>query len=600
MHIKKICINLERRPDRKISVSEEFKKQGINDVEFYNAVDGKSLEPSYELAKLFRFNNFNNKCGVIGCALSHYNLWLQLMNDNDNDAYLIFEDDITIQPNFNENLNYLIETITDNQFNMIYLGYLDHNNFYDHNNLSPKISIQTVSAAYGTHCYIISKQFATELIKTITENGIKFSIDDFIVTYHRDTNKPFKIAIPCFATAGNAFHNNNIDSDIQNNNDMLDVSEYQSQLLKDYELEGYMYIPNYDMIGNDIVHQPKTLISELRDIANRLPNCIAFNSFGYFKHKENSLRYIKTTKQFGIYIKKSITIKLLSNFTDNTTHYYLRLLPESTNLKFMSDIHDRADYYVIINAPNPDAYYEPEKTIVIQKEPSVLINYVCTDEWINIDESKFMKVINHKNSYNMIEWHLNQTIDNLRKITFEPYKSEILSKVISTIVPNVNMAIGDRLRINFIKYAQHLLDMDIYGEYGRHYRFKNYHGELQERSTEAALIPYRYAIVFENSLENNYFTHQIIDCILSETLCFYWGCPNIEDYFPFALYRLNIDPNTLSIDEFDEVIDQIKEAIANNEYEQRLPFIKEAKNKILNDMHFVQNLKNIIDEHKNK
>ena len=42
---------------------------------------------------------------------------------------------------------------------------------------------------------------------------------------------------------------------------------------------------------------------------------------------------------------------------------------------------------------------------------------------------------------------------------------------------------------------------------------------------------YRFSIVMENSIQEDYFTEKIIDCFLSGTIPIYWGTKNIEKYF---------------------------------------------------------------------
>ena len=42
---------------------------------------------------------------------------------------------------------------------------------------------------------------------------------------------------------------------------------------------------------------------------------------------------------------------------------------------------------------------------------------------------------------------------------------------------------------------------------------------------------YQFAIVIENSQQENYFTEKLIDCLITKTIPIYWGCPNISEYF---------------------------------------------------------------------
>ena len=102
-------VNLERREDRKEETIKKLLEAGIKteDYDFIKAVDGKLLEPSSRLKHLFRNNDFGSRRGVIGCALSHYNLWCQLLNDPDNEYYIIMEDDFTLCKNFKQQLEIL-------------------------------------------------------------------------------------------------------------------------------------------------------------------------------------------------------------------------------------------------------------------------------------------------------------------------------------------------------------------------------------------------------------------------------------------------------------------------------------------------------------
>ena len=76
-----LCINLLRREDRKLDIYDKFNKEGLN-VIFWEAVDGKTLALTDEILYMFRNNNFNYRQGVIGCALSHYNIWKKIVEEN--------------------------------------------------------------------------------------------------------------------------------------------------------------------------------------------------------------------------------------------------------------------------------------------------------------------------------------------------------------------------------------------------------------------------------------------------------------------------------------------------------------------------------------
>jgi hypothetical protein len=98
----------------------------------------------------------------------------------------------------------------------------------------------------------------------------------------------------------------------------------------------------------------------------------------------------------------------------------------------------------------------------------------------------------------------------------------------------------------------------------------------------------------ENNAESNFITEKIWEPIICETLVFYWGCPNISEYInPLAFVQLDMD-------DFIGSLEIIKNAIKNNLWEKRLPFIKEEKRKILDYYNWFPTLERIIKEKSNK
>ena len=88
-------INLERRTDRKKKMIDLLTNLHFveNEYEFIKAVDGITLKSTTEIYQLFKIFYYKLTVGVVGCALSHYYLWKQLIDSN-KEYYVIFEDDI--------------------------------------------------------------------------------------------------------------------------------------------------------------------------------------------------------------------------------------------------------------------------------------------------------------------------------------------------------------------------------------------------------------------------------------------------------------------------------------------------------------------------
>lgn len=114
-----------------------------------------------------------------------------------------------------------------------------------------------------------------------------------------------------------------------------------------------------------------------------------------------------------------------------------------------------------------------------------------------------------------------------------------------------------------------LPDLDLYGR-----------GATPLDDKAEALDAYRYHIAIENFVGEHHWTEKLADPFLGLTLPFYAGCPNAADYFPpqsFIAIDIN-DPET--------AVRTITQAIANDEYEKRLPYIREARRLVLYQYNF--------------
>jgi GR25 family glycosyltransferase involved in LPS biosynthesis len=184
-------INLKRREDRKNQMLSKLNKENITikDVEFIEAVDGKTFEPTLEIKNLFNAG-FTHKRGVVGCALSHYNLWTQLINDIHNDYYIIMEDDIVLCNGFKQK----IEQLTDDMKNkdLVFIGYHKYSteereiviNEHIKINETTSITISSLNksrSGSGAFCYSINKNCAKKYIDYIKKHKIHRDIDWFMI-----------------------------------------------------------------------------------------------------------------------------------------------------------------------------------------------------------------------------------------------------------------------------------------------------------------------------------------------------------------------------------------------------------------------------------
>jgi hypothetical protein len=261
--------------------------------------------------------------------------------------------------------------------------------------------------------------------------------------------------------------------------------------------------------------------------------------------------------------------------------------PPNSKIELVSN--DDAAFYVIVNSTNEMTVYDPKRTVVFQMEPWVEDSsknwgVKTWGEWASPDPTTFLKVFTHKTYLNNVQWQIDypfyiKPIDNSQKLN-----------KIATILSQKNFDTGHILRNNFIKYVEEQCneeqcneeqcnEIDIWGRQNYH-NYKNYRGAIKDDNKFNVYGNYKYCFSAENNWEHNYATEKIWEPILCESLCFYWGCPNLEEYIdPRAFVRLPLeDP--------DAAITIIHQAIEEDWWSQRIEVIKQMKEKILNELGF--------------
>jgi len=138
-------------------------------------------------------------------------------------------------------------------------------------------------------------------------------------------------------------------------------------------------------------------------------------------------------------------------------------------------------------------------------------------------------------------------------------------------------------RYDFIKKLQQRLpELERFGKGIR---------EVDDKAS--ALDPYKYHIAIENHICDHWWTEKLSDPFLGLCLPFYHGAPNASEYFP---------PESLAqgdINDFDSSYRIITNTIKNNEYEKRLPAIKQARELVLKKYNFYATVAQIVEQ-KNK
>lgn len=242
------------------------------------------------------------------------------------------------------------------------------------------------------------------------------------------------------------------------------------------------------------------------------------------------------------------------------------------------------DYFIIFNLPyRYFSNYDRKRTIVFCCEP-VSTRQIFANQY-NFDPYKYQNewyyFYDTPNHHNLDKWYISLNYRQLlERKRFE--KTQIMSGVIS----NTRGLIGHEYRINFV---QHLDSLPYYNNFGRQApipRMRSYRGPLLNK--EDGLLKYKYTFNCENTLENGYFTEKLIDPILCECLCFYYGCTNVEKFIDErAIIKIDIrNPK--------EALQVVIDSINNNEWEKRIEYIKAEKEKLMTKLNPLNIIESVI------
>jgi GR25 family glycosyltransferase involved in LPS biosynthesis len=569
-------VNLERRPDRKEQTILKFKEQGIIDYKFIEAVDGQKLDVSVDIIELFKGNDYGSRKGFIGCALTHYNLWKKLLDSTD-EYYFIMEDDVQMDPKFSE----MIKSIDYSKYDILFLGYSMFSSVREKVEVNNEFLIGRLSMGQyigGTFAYSINRAGAKKMLNYIEKNGIKHGIDylfKIIPELECHESKPQL----CFSEWNE--NGKEIDSDIQNVGDSFNFEKIL--------LDKYDYYPNQDYFGSDIHFQRADSLIDKLVVAEKLVDCVCFNTYGYYKNAFDSNNLIKI--QCDLYVKKTaivsekrIRVRMMCDWcsSEQLCREWSNMCLKGfswKNIEITWDT-DNIDYYVIINRTN-ETGYDKSRTIVFQMEP-----WVC-DEGKNWGvktwgdwsiPSGFMKVFAHRGDLNNIQWH----IPKIDGIVIPEKKTD---KIIS-ILSKKNFDDGHIKRIEFIRRLEEcgFNGVDVYGVENYH-NYKNYVGKTDNKSEMAK---YKYCFSCENNWEKNYATEKIWEPILCECLCFYWGCPNLDEHIDGGAFV------RLDLDDFEGAMAIVKRAIEEDWWSARIDIIRKEKHKILEEIGFFPRLKKVL------
>ncbi len=241
--------------------------------------------------------------------------------------------------------------------------------------------------------------------------------------------------------------------------------------------------------------------------------------------------------------------------------------------RFVLEPVEECDYILVLN----NKLRECKQAIVPRENIWCIIQepyHRGYSDWALEKHESFERVLTHHVPSNLpkyvlsppsIPWHVNKSFDELTAL--DPLGREALErkKGISWVVGNANDLPGHKKRWAFLRFIQRThLPVDLYG--------RAVH-PLEDKWD--GLFPYRYSLAVENSSSPHYWTEKVADCFLAWCVPIYYGCPNLENYFPKESF-IRID-----IERPSQAADRIRKALEQDSWEARIPYLKIARDRVL-------------------
>jgi mannosyltransferase OCH1-like enzyme len=192
-NVEIMYINIDSRKDRNLNIQKELDK--INNIKYSrfsainkNNIDFRKLINDNIITKNTYVDILKNKIvgghfltiGALGCFLSHIELWKYSVKNNIN--LIVFEDDISIRDNFQENIEKLMKSNID--FDMVYFSQSLEK--WKQKSIDKDFLWKIENEYWGTYGYIVSPTYAKKLLDNI--KNIDIQIDSWLQNINKKLN----------------------------------------------------------------------------------------------------------------------------------------------------------------------------------------------------------------------------------------------------------------------------------------------------------------------------------------------------------------------------------------------------------------------------
>ncbi len=296
-----------------------------------------------------------------------------------------------------------------------------------------------------------------------------------------------------------------------------------------------------------------------------------------------------------------IRVKFLSriklpdrNIGDSYLRRFAQRVPSIGRCDFIFDPSEREyDWLVVYDDLTRSAPVEllactPENTLLLTGEPSSITVYgrAFIRQFGHVLTSQEEWALKHPGAIRRQAGLLWYYGGNDERGTYDhlvaappPAKTKLISTVCSTKAMRHTL---HARRLDFtLSLKKDMPDLDVFG-----------HGMQRIENKADAIDPYKYHLAIENHSSEHHWTEKIADAYLGYSLPLYFGCTNLDAYFPPESYVwIDIRDHKKAQADIEKIIR------TPGEYERRLPAIIEARRRVLHEYSTFPQLAQLIAEH---
>lgn len=309
-NFRTLVLNLDRRKDRWDKfVQNNDSKISFLTYERLSAVDGLYIDNTPQLQRIFDGNDYNMNAGAVGCALSYFKSFIELIYSK-YDAYLFLEDDVEIVPNFDVKLKHVCEKLKHTNYDVAFLGHHErHPRTTTNDDDLPDIEKWDIYTSFqnslgGTIGFLITKAGAQKYLNFVNRNKLINCIDTSLQKSANELNVYY--CCPTIVRGECVRPGVNVDTDIQHNG--LSLSQPTEEKIKH---EIYFFSNN----GYTVVDIPSP--DDIEQLQS--DNTVAFS-----QQNLPSIRRACDTRGISYYTLDEKVIFVLPKGVDRYNHIFMK------------------------------------------------------------------------------------------------------------------------------------------------------------------------------------------------------------------------------------------------------------------------------------